>query len=574
MRKLFNWYYKTASIKKKLVISYLILVLFPIIVLGIYSYHISKTKLIDQTRHTMEGNVSSITYSLENNIRRENDNIKYLSYNARLRERLETGSEDVGGLVKELNVSVEPAFWYFITSDDNLKGIEIFSPYIKRPIGDFLNPLRDSEVQSWYDAHRKDYKTHWVYEDDRIYALRMVLDADTSSKPIGVMKLEVFPENFIASIYTSEFHNNGVILVDREGKIVGKRSISNGYLQKEIEEEIKSGNIETFKEGRGYMLAASEELGNGWRLFYFLDKQEITGEVKQILATTALVAGVCLVLVTVLINFMSRLLSARILKLKNYAEKVSRGEFDVPFNMDYADEIGIVSNSFADMCRKINHMMDETYRLGMEKRAEELKALQAMINPHFLYNCLSSIKWKAIRADQEDIANITGLLARFYRTALNGGEQITIVKNELENIKAYLEIQANSHDNSFDVEYAVSEEGQQLNMPNFLLQPVVENAVCHGVDECKPGVRGYVKIEYYREEQFLIFKVYNNGPSLQPEEINRIKTVPKGGYGIHNIQERIRMYYDDEACGLFGDVTAEGLVCFTIRLKDTMKDAK
>lgn len=122
---------------RKIVISYLILVLFPIIVLGIYSYHISKTKLIDQTRHTMEGNVSSITYSLENNIRRENDNIKYLSYNARLRERLETGSEDVGGLVKELNVSVEPAFWYFITSDDNLKGIEIFSPYIKRPIGDF-----------------------------------------------------------------------------------------------------------------------------------------------------------------------------------------------------------------------------------------------------------------------------------------------------------------------------------------------------------------------------------------------------------------------------------------------------
>ena len=315
-----------------------------------------------------------------------------------------------------------------------------------------------------------------------------------------------------------------------EGKIVGKRSISNGYLQKEIEEEIKSGNIETFKEGRAYMLADSEELGNGWRLFYFLDKQEITGEVKQILATTALVAGVCLVLVTVLINFMSQLLSARILKLKNYAEKVSRGEFDVPFNMEYADEIGTVSNSFADMCRKINHMMDETYRLGMEKRAEELKALQAMINPHFLYNCLSSIKWKAIRADQEDIANITGLLAKFYRTALNGGEQITIVKNELENIKAYLEIQANSYDNSFDVEYAVSEEGQQLNMPNFLLQPVVENAVCHGVDECKPGVRGYVKIEYYREEHFLIFKVYNNGPSLQPEEITRIKTVPKGGY--------------------------------------------
>ena len=81
------------------------------------------------------------------------------------------------------------------------------------------------------------------------------------------------------------------------------------------------------------------------------------------------------------------------------------------------------------------------------------------MNPHFLYNCLSSIKWKAIRSDQDDIAEITGLLATFYRTALNGGRQITIVQNELENIKAYLQIQLKSHENNFDVEYQLDEAG-------------------------------------------------------------------------------------------------------------------
>ena len=120
-----------------------------------------------------------------------------------------------------------------------------------------------------------------------------------------------------------------------------------------------------------------------------------------------------------------------------------------------------------------------------EKLEEELKALQAMMNPHFLYNCLSSIKWKAIRSDQDDIAEITGLLATFYRTALNGGRQITIVQNELENIKAYLQIQLKSHENNFDVEYQLDEAGGECQMPNFLLQPIVENAICHGADLCE-----------------------------------------------------------------------------------------
>lgn len=127
------------------------------------------------------------------------------------------------------------------------------------------------------------------------------------------------------------------------------------------------------------------------------------------------------------------------------------------------------------------------------------------MNPHFLYNCLSSIKWKAIRSEQDDIAEITGLLAKFYRTALNGGRQITIVQNELENIKAYLQIQLKSHEDNFDVEYQLDEAGMECQMPNFLLQPIVENAICHGVDLCEYE-RGKIKIGCtYMVKNFLYF---------------------------------------------------------------------
>ena len=128
MKKIWDWYYGKASIRKKLIISYLILVILPILVLGMYSYYVSKKNLIRQTKHTMESNVDAISYSLQNDIQRETDNIKYLSYNAKLRGSLENGLKNRNALVKEMNDSVEPTFWYFIASDDKIKGIEIYSP--------------------------------------------------------------------------------------------------------------------------------------------------------------------------------------------------------------------------------------------------------------------------------------------------------------------------------------------------------------------------------------------------------------------------------------------------------------
>ena len=571
MKKLWNWYYGGASIRKKLVISYLVLVLIPIFVLGIYSYSVSSKNLMRQTRYTMENNIDSISYSLESSIQRENDNIKYLSYHAKLRESLEGSKHDMNALAREMNDSVEPTFWYFITSDYNIKGLEIFSPYVQQPLGNFLKPMNE-EAQRWMEREVGNYKTKWVVNDDRIYAVRMLLDAETSSKPIDVMKLEVFPDEITQGLYQSDYLNNGVVLTDSENQVIKNRVIADENLEKEIAASIEKGQEPGFYQTRKTMLAVSEELSNGWKIYYYIDKSEISGQMITILATTCFVMGICLAAAAVLMSLLSRLLSSRVLQLKHCAEEVSQGNFDLTLEEGYSDEIGIVSASFNKMCRKINEMMEEMYQLGMEKRKEELKALQAMMNPHFLYNCLSSIKWKAIRSEQDEIADITGLLAKFYRTALNNGKQITIVQNELENIKAYLQIQLKSHENSFEVIYNLSEEGRECRMPNFLLQPIVENAICHGVDFCE-GEKGKIKIEYLCEEEFLVFNVYNNGSRLSEEEVEKILSTPGKGYGIYNIRERIRMYYDEE-CGLFSHVTEEGLVCFTIKIRKTIKEGE
>lgn len=566
MKKILKWYYGTASIRKKLVISYLLLVLPPIIILGVYSYRTAGNNLLAQTRAAVKSNVTAITYNLQGNIQREDDNLKYLSYNVSFREKLENGCRNVTALAKEMNNSVERVFWYFITSDRNIKGIEVYTPNIRNDMGSFLKESKDCENEEWYRYHQNNFKSLWTFEDGKIYVTRPLLDASESAKPIGVMKLDVYPERFVESLFKTKYLENGMVLLDRDQDVIMSRSVNNPDVETAVRGKIAEIKEAGIYETNAYILYAAEVFENGWQLFYYVDKKAIAADMDKILQTTLWETGICFLIVTILISIISKILSYRILNLKHCAEQVGAGNFHIVTEKGYTDEIGVVAKSFETMSRKIDDMMEQMYRLGLEKRATELKALQAMINPHFLYNCLSSIKWKAIRAEQDEIADITGLLAKFYRTVLNDGRQITIVGNELENIRSYLEIQSRTHENSFDIIYKIPEEGMDYEMPNFLLQPIVENAVCHGVDYCKEGERGSIVVEYVPGEEFLEFRVYNNGPELTEEQLQKILREPATkGYGIYNIQERINMYYD-ETCGVFARIMPDGMICFTVRI--------
>lgn len=571
MKKILLWYYGDASIRKKLIISYVILISIPILFLGCYSYHIAKTNLMEQTYQTMKSNVDSINYNLKTNIQRENDNIKYLSYNVEFRTVLGKENQDLTELAQLMNHTIEPTFWYFITSDNNLKFVEVYSQYIKNPIGSFLKPVAECKNEAWYTYHKTNFRTQWVYEDGEIFASRTLLDANSSSWPIGIIRLNIQTSNLLEPIYQAGYLENGVLVLDGSHQIIAEKKLKDEDLEQTIQQDILENTGLKKMENRDYIVYGSNQLDNGWRVFYYIDKQEISSQLNYILFITLLLMGVCWGVISLLIGIISRLMSVRILELKDYAEKVSEGNFDLEIATEYTDEIGIVTNSFSIMSKKLNDMVKQMYKLGLEKRATELKALQAMINPHFLYNSLSSIKWKAIRADQEEISDITGLLAKFYRTTLNDGNQITIVKNELENIKSYLELQLRTHDGYFRVEYELAQEGLEYQMPNFLLQPIVENAICHGIDNCMDDMDGYIKVQYICEEDFLFFHIYNNGPKLEEEQLEKLLNTPGKGYGLYNIQERIRIYYDEE-CGVSHQITENGLICFSVKIRKTIQN--
>ena len=141
-----------------------------------------------------------------------------------------------------MNDSVEPTFWYFIASDDKIKGIEIYSPYVKQSLGSFLKPLEGKEKRSWFGKNQNNFKTEWSVKDDRIYATRMILDSATSSTAIGYMRLEVFADEFLDGLFQSSYLNNGILLVDANGKKITERTIKDREINKKLVHELFASN--------------------------------------------------------------------------------------------------------------------------------------------------------------------------------------------------------------------------------------------------------------------------------------------------------------------------------------------
>ncbi len=572
MGNIWEWFVRKASIRKKLIISYMVLVLIPIIILGCYSFTIANNNLLRQTQETMSNNLDRLVSEMNSKFERENDFTKYLAYNLEFRKTLENHAYDNSAIAQSLNKTVEPVLWYFITSDENIKGIHIVTPYATDDIGSLLKSSKEYEGEKWYQEHKENFNTRWTVENEKLFATRTILDTASSSRMIGILRTEFYLNHLLEPFATMNYLGNGILVRDAQGQTVYSKEIADCDLQERIVQAVDRGWHDDGRQGQ-YVLKTSHIDFVDWDIYYFIDKNMILEGTYTIIFSTLLMVALCGALLVVLTGILSRVVSRRILKLKDQAEEIAAGNLENPVFTTDSDEIGIVTNSLGKMTVDLNEMINRVYKIELEKKASELTALQAQINPHFLYNCLSSIKWKALKKGDDDIADTAGLVAKFYRTSLNNGRQVTTVESELENVRAYVEIQKKMHEEGFEVEYRLDSHGLDYSMPNFLLQPVVENAVKHGIDYIEEGVRGKIIIEFLHEGDYLVFHIYNNGPLIPFREISQLMDRQGRGYGIHNIVERIRLYYDG-SCGMSVHVTENLYTCFTIRIYDQLRAAE
>lgn len=221
MKKICNWFIHNASMQKKLIISYIILVSIPLCILGIHSFSAANQNLLDQTEVTMDNNLHRMCQEADAIFQRETDFTKYLAYNLEFRQTLEGNAYNGSAIAQSLNKTVEPVFWYFITSDENLKMIKIVTPYTETDIGSFLESAEPYENTVWYKKHEKDFNTEWTVEEDgKLYATRTILDTATTSRRIGVLRAEFYLNRILEPFDTMDYLDNGIVIKDGNGQVI------------------------------------------------------------------------------------------------------------------------------------------------------------------------------------------------------------------------------------------------------------------------------------------------------------------------------------------------------------------
>ena len=306
-----------------------------------------------------------------------------------------------------------------------------------------------------------------------------------------------------------------------------------------------------------------------WKIVNIQSERVLLHRLNKFGFFVLMLTGACMLATLILAVLLSKSITHPLVMLENTIHKVTQRDFNVKFDYDYQDEVGQLGKSFNFMVEEIRALIQKLHqsilRLQEEKekvkieqqlkRQAELKALQAQINPHFLYNTLDSIHWMADQIQADDISRMTMALGTLFRTGLNKGHDIITIQNELENVDSYLTIQKMRYGEQFSYHIAVDEKIQQLLTIKLILQPLVENAIYHGIKE-KPGP-GVITITGALTENggAVQLTVRDNGAGIQPLALGLInrrlrqenaaeQPQPEGrGYGIYNVNERIKLYF-------------------------------
>lgn len=247
-----------------------------------------------------------------------------------------------------------------------------------------------------------------------------------------------------------------------------------------------------------------------------------------------------------LAKFISRPLS----RLESSAVKVAAGELSTAFDGKGTQETEHVASTLSSMLDTIRRLMDESVRNQDQIRVSEIRTLQAQINPHFLYNTLDTIVWMAEETDAAEIRELTMALATYFRVVLSSGRDLITVNEEMSHVESYLYIQKVRYQ-MLDYEVTCSADVGDLYMPKLLVQPIVENAIYHGIRDS--GTRGRVSVDAKRSNDFLVISVADTGRGMRKRELENIwkgsrsphPQAKGGGIALQNVLERIRLHFGD-----------------------------
>lgn len=258
-----------------------------------------------------------------------------------------------------------------------------------------------------------------------------------------------------------------------------------------------------------------------------------------------------LVLIVLLSYHIPLSITRPIRKLSEVTDQVSKGDLSVRSDVKTGAEVSALSDSLNSMIDKINELLEQVTQEQVRLRKAEFELLQSQINPHFLYNTLDTIIWLAEAGQQKQVVSMVGSLSEFFRTSLNQGKDIVSIKEEVQHVRSYLEIQQVRYQDILNYEINIPNELDRYLIPKITIQPLVENALYHGIKN-KRGL-GHITINGRKENDYFVLEIKDNGIGMSEERLMQVRDgiqcktpMEKDIYGLYNVNERIRLNFGEE----------------------------
>lgn len=536
---------KNIGFQHKVTLICLFIGLAPVLLLGTFSYLQMKRLLIEREttalQETLKQEVQTLDYKLNTYL----DAINLIVWNESIRSALSQNYTNNYDMYLAYRDVIDPMFFTIRNMNNEIKSITIYSDGSLHPHGNVLRPLTEASETEWYNEDRLGNSPTFITSTDgkSLYLVSPVYYYHSSC--INIICIAIDANSIfepIKELYDTPY--GSVIVSDLDSVIFNYTSFSktDNY---SLPSKAFTFNGVSNQLSKDYVIEYQLLSSVPWNLFLYRPIETVSLAANQI---TILV--IIMILVSITIVLCSSLLLSKITvkPLKALSENMALIEQDnltITVKSTSKDEIGQLIDSFTHMVNRLKYLINEVLRSRIAKQEYEMKALQAQINPHFLYNSLSMINSKALLNNQEDISKMARLLSTFYRTTLNKGNSIITVKGELDNIRSYIDIQRMMHSNSFDVIFDIDEEIYPYSMPNLLIQPLVENAILHGLDHKTTPGKGILTVNGYKEDGVLIFRILDNGNGMSKEMCQSIISSNTHGYGIHNVHQRVQLYCGD-----------------------------
>ncbi len=571
--------FRDMPIRSKLMISFLALIILPVLTIGVFSFYTSQELLKQKT----EQYANDILMETGENVDVKLREIERVSFqivsNMTIQEALRKANLGIEDEYEKIRVerAIDNQLKGFVPLDLDIAAVQVVSlsgtVYYVNP-GSIAIEISDLERRALEESKGG---AVWFRTNPYSQTIKVgrAINSIVNQELIGY-ELIMIKESSVHEIYrkTELFKSGDIFISDHDGRIISHKdkkgldlfieNVASGLTK----DSVKNSFITAEVDGTANYVA-SRLINKGlWRIIAIIPIEEYEQDIIQLRYWILGICAACCIMSLLLSLRISDSISRPLRNLSAMMKKVGKGDFEVSISSGTKDEVGILSKHFNKMVSQVQKLIQEVYQEQYLKQKAELKSLRAQINPHFLYNTLESINWMARIKDVPEIGDMVKALGDLMRVSINSDDFITL-EDEIVNITNYLKIQKFRYGDRFDACVDISPEIGHMMIPKLILQPIVENSIVHGLEDKLEN--GHIEITGRLSGSDVIITISDDGVGMEEEQVeslnrlfaeyqsdppaasgpagSRLKAAVQPGDDMHthigliNVDRRIRMYY-------------------------------